>query len=46
MSSPRCAVGCGNLQNTLLVCGKFVKTNNNLGVLEEVTFISKHKKLK
>ncbi|KAF2892512.1 hypothetical protein ILUMI_13656 [Ignelater luminosus] len=23
MSSPRCAVGCGNLQNTLLVCGGY-----------------------
>lgn len=23
MSSPRCAVGCGNLRNTLLVCGGY-----------------------
>lgn len=32
MSTPRCAVGCANLNNTLLVCGKSVRLSGSIRV--------------
>lgn len=32
MSTPRCAVGCANLNNTLLVCGKSVRLSGPVGL--------------